>query len=146
MARRRAKENPDTGVWLAIGTGTLVLGSAIYFLTRSSPTAASSTTAAASAPPTSNSSVTLHVGQTLNIQFPTPPTGITGWGIAPADKVGPEWQDPTVNILSDVNGNLVGAHPGSIDLRFTGIWDDTNYPNGPPAGVPVYAVHVTVVP
>jgi hypothetical protein len=147
VRRSGARENPDTGVWLAIGAGVVVLGGVVYFLTR--PAVGPTNGPNAPSPdqlPQQTQNKTLHVGQTLNIQFPTPPAGITGWGIPPADKTGPEWQDPSRNILSDVNGNLVGAHPGVIDLRFSGIWDDTQFPAGPPSGVPVYAVHVTVVP
>jgi hypothetical protein len=53
MKRRRARENPTTGTWLAIGGGAALLGVAAYFMFRK-PAATTTTTpaltAAAAAP------------------------------------------------------------------------------------------------
>jgi hypothetical protein len=136
--RRRARENPDTGVWLAVGAGVVVLGGAIYFLTRPS----SSSTAAAQAPgqlPSTNvKDVTLHVGQDLSVQPPPPSApGQTGWSATETHEFE---TNGTNNSGAPIMSGLIAARPG----RSTTRWVATNE-HGLMTS-PDFWVNVTVIP
>lgn len=135
--RRHARQNPDTGVWLAIGAGVVVLGGAVYFLTRSSPAAASDN-AAASLPGANVKNVTLHVGQDLNVQPPTPTApGQTGWSVTETHEYETNGTPNSGALI--MNGN-VAARPGVSTTR----WVATN--NFGLMSGPDFWINITVVP
>ena len=47
LRRRRARENPGAGTWIAIGLGVTALGVGVYFLTKKNVGSASDTNSAA---------------------------------------------------------------------------------------------------
>jgi hypothetical protein len=126
--RRRARENPDTGVWLAVGAGVAVLGTAIYFLTRPSgtstaPSAPNQVTAGA------GTALTVKVGQVINPSLPDPPAGATGWSAVVENMSGQ---------LSPTAGGFAAVAPGTATLRFTPV------NRGLAVGLPDYTVAVVI--
>jgi hypothetical protein len=55
--RRRAKNNPSTGFWIAVGVGVVAVGGVAYVMTRPTTASAATPTPAPVMPPTNDAAV-----------------------------------------------------------------------------------------